>query len=535
MMGMAGMNMMGVGGMNQYGNLGMQGGNMGQVGGLGMNQFQQQSINNLLRDAQERALREQNKLTYDELQKRRAEKLAAIEEAKEKGSAVAGLNFKEGVESVASGDEVGDYYKYTIDQKITLARQKSAMLPILDQTIEGAKVSIFNDQIHARHPLLGLKLKNTSAQPLTHGPITVYDGGTFAGDTRILDVQPGETRLLSYALDQATEVKTDTKESPGPELFFKIGAGSLSAKYCLRQTKTYTIKNRSTHDRQVILEHPIRDEWKLVDPKAPIEQTRDRYRFQVEVPAGKVVRYEVAEDKPRLDNQADYRSYAVSAGINIKVDQNSDDQTLFALNIINGSVKATYKSRETKTYLVQNLSDIDRTFIVDHVVRDGWSRLDEKGDPQAGPDVHRFKISVAKGKTAQQVVREQRIHASQAALLKNLSEETIRQYQLSKVASADVKAAFTKALAMRAALEDTRKQITAGDKQLALLSDDHNRVRSNLSIVPTNSEHYKTYLEKFVALDKQIESQQKSLRELNATLQTQIREHDQWLAKLDAE
>jgi chromosome segregation ATPase len=88
---------------------------------------------------------------------------------------------------------------------------------------------------------------------------------------------------------------------------------------------------------------------------------------------------------------------------------------------------------------------------------------------------------------------------------------------------------------MRAALEDTRKQITAGDKQLALLSDDHNRVRSNLSIVPTNSEHYKTYLEKFVALDKQIESQQKSLRELNATLQTQIREHDQWLAKLDAE
>ena len=40
-----------------------------------------------------------------------------------------------------------------------LPRQKSAMLPILDQTIEGQKFSIYNESIHAKYPLLGLKLE----------------------------------------------------------------------------------------------------------------------------------------------------------------------------------------------------------------------------------------------------------------------------------------------------------------------------------------------------------------------------------------
>ena len=38
------------------------------------------------------------------------------------------------------------------------------------------------------------------------GPITVFEGSNYAGDTRILDIQPNEERLLSYAVDLGTEV-----------------------------------------------------------------------------------------------------------------------------------------------------------------------------------------------------------------------------------------------------------------------------------------------------------------------------------------
>lgn len=499
------------------------------------NQFQQQNLAQLARDMAERAGAEKNKLSYDELQRRRAEQTAQKGEAKKIGSAMTGFNFKEGVQSVATADDVGDYFQYAIDQKITLPRQKSAMLPILDQTIEGLKVSIYNEATHARYPLLGLKIKNTSGQPLTQGPITVYDAGVFGGDTRILDVQPNETRLLSYALDQSTEVKTETKSAPSPDMIFRIGEGTLSARYFLRQTKTYTMKNRSTHDRTMILEHPIRPEWKLFEPKKPAEQTRDLYRFQVSVPAGKTVSYEVLEDMPRVDNFGGQPSYAIAAGINVKVETGTEYHKLIGLKIVKGFVLPTHKQRETKAYFVQNLSDMDRTFTVDHVVRPNWVRLDEKNDPKPGPDVFRFKLSIDKGKTGQQAVREERTYTDNGILLKNLSETAIRSYMNSPIASADVKASLTKALGLQAKIVDTQKQIAEVEKQLTIVTLDHNRVRENLKIIPMSSDFYKTFLEKFVAQDKQIETFQTNVRTLNATMQGQIREYDLFLSKLDAE
>ena len=509
-----------------------------QHGASNANMFQRrQDSQNLNRDGV-KALREQNKLSYDELQRRRQEQLTKVEEAKQKGRTVAGLNFREGVQSVATAEEIGDYFQYAIDQKITLGRQKSAMLPILDQTIEGEKFSIYNEAVQPKYPLLGLKLKNTSGKALTQGPITVYDSGAFAGDTRILDLQPNEERLLSYALDQGTEVKTDVKQTLSPELTFRIGADNLNARFHLRQTKTYTIKNRSTHDRQMILEHPIRSEWKLIEPKKANEQTRDLYRFEVAIPAGKTVTYDVVEEEPRVDNIALHGgqpTYAVANGINIKIATHVDQHKLVGLKIVKGFVQPTDKVRETKVYFVQNLSDLDRTFTIDHIVRPGWTRLDDKGAPENGPDVFRFKLAIEKGKTGEEAVREERTVTEKGTLLKQLPETTIREYQASPVPSAEVKAALTKALDMQAKITETQKTLTNLEKQLKTLSEDQARVRENLKIIPMSSDYYKTFLEKFVSQEKEIEAIQKSIRQTNATLETQQRDYDHYLAKLDAE
>jgi hypothetical protein len=519
--------------------------------GLAPNQGpQQQAQQNLALNSQPG-----NKLTYDELQRRRREQGGKAAEAMKLGSAIAGFNFKEGIQSVATSDEIGDYFQYAIDQKVTLPRQKSAMLPILDQSIEGLKVSIYNESIHAKYPLLGLKLKNTSGQPLTQGPITVYDGGVFAGDTRILDLQPNEERLLSYALDQGTEVKTEIKQAPSPNLIFRIGADNLSARYELRQTKTYTIKNRSTHDRQVMLEHPLRADWKLVEPKKPAEKTRELYRFLVSVPAGKNVAFDVVEEQTRVDNvalqgqppypvangivnvglQGGQPSYAVANGINLKVVTNVDQHKLVGLKIVKGLVLPTHKIRETKAYFVQNLSDQDRTFTVDHVIRPGWIRLDDAGDSQPGPEVFRFKLAVDKSKTGQQAVREERTLTAEGTLLQSVSETQLRGYLASTVPSAEVKAAFTKALGMQARVAETQKQFADVEKQLKTLNEDQARVRENLKIIPPSSEHHKTFLEKFVGQEKEIETLQNTIRQINATLQGAQREYGEFLAKLNAE
>ncbi|HKB37946.1 MAG TPA: hypothetical protein VKD72_15980, partial [Gemmataceae bacterium] len=275
----------------QFGNFGAQ---FGLQGGQGQAQGDNNLGNNSLNA----------RLNYDQLQQRRKEQQVARANARRIGSSVAALDPGAGVSSIASADEIGDYFQYTIDDKVTLPRQKSAMLPVVNKDVEATRVSIYNEGVQAKFPLLGLRFKNTSDQNLMQGPVTIYEGGAYAGDARIMDLQPGEERLLSYAIDLGSEVKTSDKGAPERLTAVKVFKGIVQATHKLRETKTYTISNRSKHERIMIVEHPVRTDWSLIEPAKPTEQSRDVYRFEVKVPAGKTVEHKVVEEQNRLTRMA---------------------------------------------------------------------------------------------------------------------------------------------------------------------------------------------------------------------------------------
>ncbi len=171
------------------------------------------------------------------------------------------------------------------------------MLPIVNQDVEGTKVSIYNQSVHAKFPLLGLRFKNSTPLHLMQGPITVFEGQNYAGDARILDLQPKEERLLSYAIDLGTEVEPVVKNPAERITKIRLNKGILFADRLVRQEKTYNLKNRSEQDRTVLIEHPFQAAFALVEPKKPTERSRDVYRFQVSVPAGKTAKQEVIEER----------------------------------------------------------------------------------------------------------------------------------------------------------------------------------------------------------------------------------------------
>jgi hypothetical protein len=241
-----------------------------------------------------------SRLTYEEWQRRRQAQMQAKDDAKKVGGTLTALDPTQGVMAAASRETLGDRCQYLLDERVTLLRQKSALVPILQQAVETARVSIFNETVLPQFPLLGLRFKNTTGQPLTQGPMTVYDGGTYAGDTRILDLQPNEERLISFAIDLGTEVHTEGKLFPHQWIEIKIVKGQLLATKKLKKSKIYTSKNRSPQGRTLLLEHPVHSEWKLIAPQAA-EQSRDVYRFQVAVPSGKTVQIEVVEEFVRVE------------------------------------------------------------------------------------------------------------------------------------------------------------------------------------------------------------------------------------------
>ncbi len=208
------------------------------------------------------------------------------------------------VQSIAQAANVGELFRYQIATPVKLARGKSAMLPIVNESIQCEKVSIYNEQTQPKHPLNGLRLKNSTDLHLMQGPITVFDDSAYAGDAQIQDLPPGSERLLSYALDLDTEVAPTVKQEPASLVSIRISKGTLLTSYKHTRAKTYTIKNSGKKTKQVLIEYPLEQPWTLVKPEKPSERTRDRHRFAVTADPGKPARLEVVEEHTQRETIA---------------------------------------------------------------------------------------------------------------------------------------------------------------------------------------------------------------------------------------
>ncbi|HEY2410720.1 MAG TPA: hypothetical protein VGI40_00675 [Pirellulaceae bacterium] len=207
-------------------------------------------------------------------------------------------------QSMAQASNVGELFRYQIATPVKLARGKSAMLPIVNESVQGEKVSIYNEQTQPKHPLNGLKLKNSTDLHLMQGPITVFDDDAYAGDAQIQDLPPGSERLISYALDLDTEVAPTIKQQPSSLISVTINKGTLITSYKHARTKSFTVKNSGKKTKQVLVEYPIEQPWTLVDPKQPAEKTRAQYRFLVTADPGKPARLDVSEEHTQRESIA---------------------------------------------------------------------------------------------------------------------------------------------------------------------------------------------------------------------------------------
>lgn len=199
------------------------------------------------------------------------------------------------VTSVASAGTIGELFQYTIPD-VTIARQSSAMVPIVTEPIEVASVSIFNSTVLARYPLTGARVKNTTDKHLLQGPITVFQGGGYAGDAQINNVPPGQTRLVSFGVDLQVIVDADKNDSSSEITAVKVVNGAIEATSRSVNARHYQLSNKSTKTKTIVIEHPKSGgNWSLVDTEKPGETTDTLYRFDRKLDAGKAEDFVVSQ------------------------------------------------------------------------------------------------------------------------------------------------------------------------------------------------------------------------------------------------
>jgi hypothetical protein len=185
---------------------------------------------------------------------------------------------------------------------VTVASGHSAMIPIVDRDIPAERFGLYQQSTLASHPLASLRLKNDSPNGLPPGVVTLYERGatatSYVGDAQLASLPAGESRLISYAADEKTQISTTQGYSTAIAKA-SIAEGLLHLTHLARQSLTYHIKAPSNEPRHILIEHAKLPGWRLVEPSGkPAEETPQAYRFPLEIDAGKSADLTVAFEQP---------------------------------------------------------------------------------------------------------------------------------------------------------------------------------------------------------------------------------------------
>jgi hypothetical protein len=169
------------------------------------------------------------------------------------------------------------------------------MLPFLQQKIAARKLIIYSDQSKT-NPLNAAELTNNTGRTLDGGPITVYDAGAYAGEALVETVKNGDKRFISYGVDLGTRISTAQNSRSDNVREVHVHDGILITRSAVIQKKTYAVRNVDARAKTLIVEHPVRQNYKLIDTAQPMETAANVYRFEVKVPANGAVDFPVTEE-----------------------------------------------------------------------------------------------------------------------------------------------------------------------------------------------------------------------------------------------
>jgi hypothetical protein len=218
-------------------------------------------------------------------------------------------------EGDVSTNAFDDFFEYALTQPVTIHKNESAMVPILQQELPAEHVTLWSEK--ERMPLRAVWLENNSKLTLDSGSFSIFESGEFAGEGLLDPIHPGEKRLLSYAADQAVKVHrggyTDTRTLH----HIAMHEGVLVEQTSQVTESTYTVTNAADEARTVIIEHARHPNAELDSEPKPAETTATAYRFRVVVAPHESVDLHVGEkaalaEKVRIDPDDDRSEYLIS-------------------------------------------------------------------------------------------------------------------------------------------------------------------------------------------------------------------------------
>lgn len=196
----------------------------------------------------------------------------------------------------AEGRDLGDLFEYRFSQPVTVKKSESAMLPFLQQKLPARKLLIYSDRSRV-NPMNAAELTNATGKTLDGGPITVFDAGAYAGEALVETFKNSDKRLISYGVDMGTRITTRFDSGADVVREVHVRRGMMTTRLAVQETVNFEIRNVDAKAKTLLIEHPARPQYRLLQPAQAKEKTPTAYRFEVKLAASATEKFSVVEER----------------------------------------------------------------------------------------------------------------------------------------------------------------------------------------------------------------------------------------------
>lgn len=235
----------------------------------------------------------------------------------------------------------------------------------------------------------------------------------------------------------------------------------------------------------------------------------------------------------RIDNippeQNRLLSYAIDLKVHVSAANRKDASSLLTGKIVKGVLQLTHKWTSSQEYLVENNADADRVVLIEHSRRSDWKLVNTPEPVETTDHLYRFEDTIAAAKKSKLLVQEENVRSESVTIL-NADISALAHYSRQGEIPDKVREVLTKAIQLKNALVDTEREINQRREKIAEITNEQNRIRSNMNTVNKNSDYYNRLLSKLNDQETDIEQLQSQIGELEEKMQQQRAELEDFLA-----
>lgn len=199
--------------------------------------------------------------------------------------------------------QLGELFEYQIAHPVSIQRNQSALVPIVQKEFAGRSVLFYQKAARANNPLRAVEFKNTTSLTLEGGPVTVFHHGSYAGEAMLDTTLADEMKLVSYAVELGVRVTDSIKSTKGTVSSLIISKGVARIQEQSVTRTVYTVQSKLPQEETLFIEHPRqRLDATLRYPAAVAETTASNYRLRFTLPPQQVSEFLVEEVAVETDS-----------------------------------------------------------------------------------------------------------------------------------------------------------------------------------------------------------------------------------------